>query len=568
MYDMRKIAYTVSAIVLTGCGGGGGDSQTNTSTGFFTAQSAPRTYTVTVNAGTGGSVPQNSYTINDGDKLTFNVTLNEGYELNEVSGCNGTINGNTYTTGNISSNCTINLSFKEKSYFVEVKNAFDVQNPFTITSAIAATTLDVNNDNLDDLVVHFWSGEYSNTHATAPCRNDLRIYVLQPDKTFKDQTATYIQGSNDLGGCSRKVKKADINQDGKMDLIFAINHEEGRIITVTGGENNTLRKSNADAQLAALVSVGNLYRVQKYNSPRWYHSVGAGINNNRQYFVTGAGYTGPNVYAHHSFDKQGNVFEANVDIPRVSPNTFEFYNKNGDMSETTYLLQASNGVTEEDAHIEGYLKKDGKWVRLANSNPFGKPIGKFKDSDFLPIRMDNQVITAVQHSESCVTRLSPNGDQITIFKMHYNIVKEPFVDGMSIGNTMNSPASLYRGVTIENDKIVEVPLNIKGEVRENVNINFFDCKDVTGDGYNDIVSYSYSNTGLPHVYVNNKDNSFTYIGQKMFPDTYTVEYGNVYSTLLHDFDKDGFMDFVFWPANGIKTEGKMKFTFFKGQRKL
>ncbi|NBP58730.1 VCBS repeat-containing protein, partial [bacterium] len=114
----------------------------------------------------------------------------------------------------------------------------------------------------------------------------------------------------------------------------------------------------------------------------------------------------------------------------------------------------------------------------------------------------------------------------------------------------------------------EVPLNITGEVRDDVNVNFFDCKDVTGDGYNDIVSYSYSNTGLPHVYANNKNNSFTYIGQKMFPNTYTEEYGKIYSTTLHDFDKDGFMDLVFWPANGITTTGNLKFRFYRGQRKL
>lgn len=566
---MRKIAYIVSAIVLTGCGGGGSDTQSNSSSGLFTAQSAPRTHTVTVNTGSGGSVPQNTYTINDGDKLTFNISLNDGYEFNEVSGCNGTLNGNSYTTGNINTNCTVTLSFKEKAYFAEVKNAFDVPNPFTVTSATVVTTLDVNHDNMDDLVVHFWSGENAGKLVHTPCRNELRVYVLQPDKTFKDQTSTYVQGTNNLGGCTRKVKKADINQDGHMDLIYAVNQEEGREILITGGENNTLRVSNADAQLAALVSVGNLYKVQKYNSPRWYHSVGAGITDKNQWFVTGDGYTGGQNTKEHTFDKQGNVLEIDVELPRISANTFEFFNKTGNISETNMLLQSNmdDGVLK-DADIVGHLKKNGQWVRLENSNPFGKPIGKFKDSDFVPFRMGNEVITAVQHSESCVTKLSPTSDQITIFKMHYNILKEPFVDGMSIGNTLNSPASLYRGVTIQNDKIVEIPLNIKNEVRDNVNINFFDCKDVTGDGYNDIVSYSYSNDGLPHVYANNKDNSFTYLGQKMFPDTYTQEFGNVYSTVLHDFDKDGFMDIVFWPANGVNTTSNLKFRYFKGQRKL
>lgn len=561
MINMRKVAYFISTAILAGCGGGGSEPTSPAPS----VVSTPKTYTVTVNVGNGATVPNSSYTVSDGEKLSFNINVNENFEIDGVSGCNGSLSGLTYTTSAISNNCSVSVTVKDKPYFVEVKNAFDVPNPFTQTSATVVTTLDINNDNLEDLVVHFWSGEFAGKKVFTPCPNQLKVFVLQPDKSFKDMTSTYIQGSNDLGGCSRKVKKADVNKDGKLDLLYAVNQEEGREIVITEFH----RSSNADAQLAALVSVGNTYVIRKFNTPRWYHSVGAGVDKNNNYYITGEGYTGGANRREDSIDKNGNVSEIDIDIPRVSPGTFELYNSAGNNSESTLLIQnLSIHDPSIAADIEGYVKKNGSWVTLQNYSPIGKPLGKFKDSEFYAFKMDNKFITGVSYAESCMTQLNPNGSPTSIFKMHYNVMNESFVDGMSIGNNISTPSSRYMAFRIENEKVVEVPLNIKNEVRDNVNINFFDCKDVTGDGYNDIVSYSYSNDGLPHVYANNKDNSFTYLGQKMFPDTYTQEFGNVYSTVLHDFDKDGFMDIVFWPANGVKTTGNLKFKFYRGQRKL
>jgi hypothetical protein len=82
------------------------------------------------------------------------------------------------------------------------------------------------------------------------------------------------------------------------------------------------------------------------------------------------------------------------------------------------------------------------------------------------------------------------------------------------------------------------------------------------------VSYQYSNTGLPDVYINNKDNSFKNIGQKMFPNTYKQEFGNIYSSILEDFDNDGFADLFVWHANGTTAAEPVKFRFYKGQKKI
>jgi hypothetical protein len=72
------------------------------------------TWTVTPNAGTGGSMsPSTVQTVNTGQTVGFTLTPAKGYTIKSVTGCNGTLNrgSNIYTTGAIFSNCTVTASF-------------------------------------------------------------------------------------------------------------------------------------------------------------------------------------------------------------------------------------------------------------------------------------------------------------------------------------------------------------------------------------------------------------------------------------------------------------------------
>ncbi|MCB1769601.1 MAG: VCBS repeat-containing protein, partial [Candidatus Competibacteraceae bacterium] len=69
-------------------------------------------YTVTPVAGTGGVLqPATPQTVSDGSVATFTVTPNSGYQTGAVTGCNGTLIGNRYTTGAITGDCTISATF-------------------------------------------------------------------------------------------------------------------------------------------------------------------------------------------------------------------------------------------------------------------------------------------------------------------------------------------------------------------------------------------------------------------------------------------------------------------------
>lgn len=75
-------------------------------------------YQVTATAGTGGSISPTSITSAEGSKVQLALTVNAGYDINTVSGCDGSLSGTTYTTGALSANCTVTASFKLKQYAV------------------------------------------------------------------------------------------------------------------------------------------------------------------------------------------------------------------------------------------------------------------------------------------------------------------------------------------------------------------------------------------------------------------------------------------------------------------
>jgi hypothetical protein len=70
------------------------------------------TYTVTAEAGEGGSIDPSNITVNYGDTAQFTVTPDPGYHIVTVTGCGGSLDGNTYTTEPIAENCTVSSSFE------------------------------------------------------------------------------------------------------------------------------------------------------------------------------------------------------------------------------------------------------------------------------------------------------------------------------------------------------------------------------------------------------------------------------------------------------------------------
>lgn len=90
------------AMAIAGCGGGsGGDGGGST-----------QAYQVSGTAEGNGSISPASATVNDGADTSFSLTPDSGYAIASVTGCGGSLDGDTYTTGTITAACTVNASFE------------------------------------------------------------------------------------------------------------------------------------------------------------------------------------------------------------------------------------------------------------------------------------------------------------------------------------------------------------------------------------------------------------------------------------------------------------------------
>ncbi len=84
------------------------------------ANFARSSYTVTSTAGTGGLILPESQKVYHGATATFTVTPGTGYSIDTVSGCGGSLDGNTYTSGTIIGACKVEASFALNRYIAGV----------------------------------------------------------------------------------------------------------------------------------------------------------------------------------------------------------------------------------------------------------------------------------------------------------------------------------------------------------------------------------------------------------------------------------------------------------------
>ena len=99
-------SFRVKACDQTGCSGYSAESNS------VTATAQPPAYDVSATAGTGGSISPASRTLYAGFQGSFTITPSSGYRIQSVTGCSGTLSGNTYTTAAITGACAVSASFE------------------------------------------------------------------------------------------------------------------------------------------------------------------------------------------------------------------------------------------------------------------------------------------------------------------------------------------------------------------------------------------------------------------------------------------------------------------------
>ncbi|HEX8824566.1 MAG TPA: Ig-like domain-containing protein, partial [Archangium sp.] len=114
-----------------------------TSACTVTASFVLNEYTVSTQVAAGqGSFSPNSATVAHGGTTSFTVTPATGYSVQAVTGCGGTLSGTTYTTGAVTSACTVTASFVLNEYTVSTQVAAGQGSfsPNSVTVAHGGTT--------------------------------------------------------------------------------------------------------------------------------------------------------------------------------------------------------------------------------------------------------------------------------------------------------------------------------------------------------------------------------------------------------------------------------------------
>lgn len=183
-----------------GCGSSGG---------------TPSSVVVNSSVGPGGTVSPGSVTVPTGTQAVFTVTPLWGFETASVRGCGGTLSGNTYTTGPITSRCAVTATFEPIAGQACVATADE------FLQALAAV-----GESGEPDVIRLVAGDYSHDFeffALVPAAGALEIEGgYRPDCTLRDADAPTVLN----GAGARSVLILDLEAEASATL---------RNLTVTDG---------------------------------------------------------------------------------------------------------------------------------------------------------------------------------------------------------------------------------------------------------------------------------------------------------------------------------------------
>ena len=433
----------------------------------------------------------------------------------------------------------------------------DIPNPLTLDwniykgyAVVTFEAIDVDQDGLKDLIVHFWK-QHTGDDFNGITPNFLKVFKLKDDMTFVDFTYDLLGNDIvDLGGASRNIEVSDLNRDGKLDVVFSINQEDGRIDPTN---------EYSDGQLAAMMSTSTGYEIIKFGTPSFFHSLGIGKLANGHNFVTGNGFTGDIKAELFSFSSSNEPVLNESDALEIPSNAFRFLN--GNIDHSTQLVRNANypnmfGVTAYELIGNEWTKTGAipnPYTKIGNIEFKGHNAPGFSTVDVIDIGGVPSIGQGgYSYAESCALKLYPEADEIAVLKLNSakipNFGNQEYYEQNDLINY-----NILMGFEIKNSELVRHPLNINNETIF-TNYNFIDCLDIDGDSYQDIVAYTYS--AIPSIYINNQNGGFDLLNDLRIPDIQDPAIWPENSaaasfdeaSILRDFTGDGIPDLLFLPS--------------------
>lgn len=421
-------------------------------------------------------------------------------------------------------------------------------------SATLTSVIDINNDGKKDLFVHIfcWTPiEEQGKPKTGPNPDSVAVFLQNESGNF-EYANEKVFGTRQVSfeGVSRKVTIADYNNDGYMDLAYAVNREDGRAALPDG---------SSDAHAIVVLSQGNgKYKVEKLGKLGYFHSVESVKNKYSAYDVIFTGFTLPNKQAFRFVN--GVWIDVSNEYPNLSAATFR-------ASSDGKTIITDKGNVSNSVSLAKYELISDQWTKTAESNVNGTLVpltspwnGAFINS--FSVTEGSTLHVGAAYDESCILNINPE-EKVYVGK--YNaIVISNYVQGTTVTATgpgdSNSLARLhsYRlsDLSNRNTSLIE------NEVTT-ATYSFISCKDINNDGYDDIVVYPLwaPNNQSVIIYLNNKRGRFVQFNPQWLPKTID---GFMKTSLYDDFNNDGIPDIVYYNLSGHGTPPML----YKGKKSL
>ena len=555
--------------LLISCGGGGGGS----------AREIPAvtpSFNVSAAAGVNGSISPSMVSVVQGQTATFTVTPETGYSVLSVSGCNGTLSENTFTTGTILAACSVTVQFGKymSTVFKAVAYEFPypsdtldnlcIENP---TSVGAATSIllavDLNLDTFNDLVVsYFCSPKISGQYLDTPTPDAIIAFKNNGDQTFSlANSEVFGSETIQLGGATRKGVLADFNGDKYLDILYALNREDGR-----GQSCENCGASNEAPQKIILSNGDGTYAITELGFSEWTHAVDAVQMPSGKYDAVISGFRNNTVtgfrYIDGSMQEVSDYANPGGPVNRFGASTLRFFPELTPAA-GSMLAVSDSGDCGIQVNLSSFSKTSGAWSFVDKTDFNCRTIpnayeGYTNEVGDLPlITIDGQDYTGggFGNEESCTLELTPGDAPVAVVQFSAQPIAGNYVEGvvykqadlpvqnrLNVFDVSNTALKLKTGVVV-NEKI-DALYRIDA------------CRDINNDGYDDVVLLQNAGGGgeatntraEPIIYLNDKDNHLVKLDLAGIPLVDKSEDYLVHG-FLADMNGDGIEDLVYFRAS-------------------
>lgn len=183
----------------------------------------------------GGAIAPESQLIKKGSSATLTVTPDENYNIASVSGCDGSLAGDTYTTGPIYADCTVSASFSLITYNVSTTTSVggSITPPDQVVDhgSVASFTVTPDEGYSIDSVAGCGGALAGDTYTTAPIIADCTVSANFSLNTYLVSTTSSVGGA---------ITPPDQLVDHGAVASFTVTPDAGYVTTGVTGCGGTL----------------------------------------------------------------------------------------------------------------------------------------------------------------------------------------------------------------------------------------------------------------------------------------------------------------------------------------